>query len=208
MQLLYALIRLFIQRKGHGFSVKDTKKSITPKDYVFGDGQLEIRLGGTPVVRPNGQWDEFLPEIEIQRFSWGDTFHCTVYGDENMVQTMMKAKYGEVDEYTERYLGVLAKIVNNFGGSPHIVFEQWRRNGNLLYKFLPFENVKNWNEFNSPKPMTNELLAEGQKWLGKWKLGHDWIWDLRAKTLMKALNYSPLGVGVYAGGGVVWQSSH
>ena len=198
MQLIYALIRVFLQQKGHGFSVRKAKNSVTKRDFAFGDGQLEIRFGGTAIVKPDGQWDNDLPDKELQKFDWGDTYHCTVYGDENMVQTLKKAKYGESEEYSERFLGVLAGIVNNFGGSPHTVFEKWRRYGNVGYDSLPFEGINNWTQFNSPNPMSGDLIAEGERWLEKWSLGHDWIWDFRHSVLKDALKYSPLGVGVYA----------
>lgn len=198
MNIINKLIRIFLQKKGHGLSVKDLKKSITKEDYSFGDAQLEIRFGGTPVIKQDGQWDDCLPEKEIQHFSWGDTFHCTVYGTENCIQALMKAKYGELKEYSERYLGVLAGIRNYAGGSPHTVVEMWRKYGNVLYNLLPNDTPKSWVEFNSPNPMSSNLIGEGKKWLDEWSIGHDWIWNFSASSLKEALKYSPIGVGVYA----------
>lgn len=199
MDLLYKLIRKLLQKKGHGLDVEATLGSITPDDYEFGDGQLEARFGATVApIRPSGQWDDDLPKIEIQSFPWGDTYHCAVFGTENCIQTLAKAKYGITEEYSERYLGVLAGIRNGVGGSPNTVAEEWRKNGNLPYDLLPFEGVTSWAKFNSPNPMTPALLAEGKKWGAKWSIGHDWIWDFSAQNIMNALMYSPLGVAVYA----------
>ena len=198
MELLYKIMRLFKQSPGHGLDVKATLGSITAEDYEFGDGQLEAKFGASvAVIKSDGQWDADLPKIEYQSFPWGETFHCTVFGTENCIQVLMKAKYGKIEEYTERYLGVLAKIKNGVGGSPNEVAEQWRKRGNLLYDKLPFEGVTSWSQFNSPNPMTADLVTEGEKWLTKWTFGHDWIWDFRPEVLMEALKYSPLGVGVY-----------
>lgn len=175
---------------------------IEKEDWVFGSGQIEDRFGAQTVVRADGQWGDFLPKLEVQKFSWGDSYHCPVYGTENCVQTLMKAKFGESEEYTERYLGVLAGLIKNLGGNPHTVAEQWKKNGNLPYSFLPFEGVKSWEEFNSPNPMTPELIAEGKKWLSRWSLGHDWITpgltSSMKSTMKEALKYSPLGVAVAA----------
>lgn len=214
MNIFDWLKRLFNQKKGHGFNVKSVK--IDPEHhFLAGDGQAEARFGAQEVVRPDGQYDEFLPVKEIQRFYWGDTMHCTVYGTENCVQTLMKAKYGiQPPEYTERYLGVLANITQR-GGSPHEVMEQWRKNGNLLYHELPFENVHSFEEFNSPKPMTNDLLTKGREWLQEWKFGHEWlqpgIVGGMAGAIKEALKYSPVGVGVYAwvdnGDGIYYKPS-
>lgn len=192
----------FIQEEGHGFDPKIVVESKSPEDYVFGDGQLEEKFGAAKeVIKADGQWDKDLPKLEIQRFNWGDTYHCTVFGTENPIQTLMKAKYGQVDEYSERFLGVLAGITQS-GGSPNTVAEAWRKNGNLPYEFLPFENINSWAQFNSPKPMTNDLLQKGLEWIKNWEFGHDWVYPGIAgniKDAMKdALKYSPLGVGLYA----------
>jgi hypothetical protein len=194
------IIRLFKQAKGHGLDFSKVK--IDPDhDFQFGDGKAEARFGAAEVIRPDGQWDEFLPIKEIQRFDWGDTMHCTVYGTENCEQTLIKAKYNEFTEYTERYLGVLAGISQN-GGSPHQVMEQRRKNGNLEYHELPFENVNSFSQFNSPKPMTQSLINKGKVLLETFKFGHQWITvglvgDM-ASSMKAALKHSPIGVGVYA----------
>jgi hypothetical protein len=199
MNLIYAIIRLFKQKKGHGF--KGVKIDYD-HDFMFGDGQLEERFGAAKqVIKENGQWDPYLPEAEYQKFDWGDTMHCTVYGTENCEQTLMKAKYGESQEYSERFLGVQAGITQG-GGSPHKVAEAWRRDGNLEYSLLPFEDANSWEEFNSPNPMTPELLNSAARWSSEWEFGHDWItpgiMGGMAGAIKHALKYSPVGVGVYA----------
>src|SRR3990167_4802380 len=185
------------QIKNYGLDPIATEASMTPEDYVFGDNKLEDRFASLTVIRPDGQWDAYLPPYEEQSFSWGDTFHCTVFGTENAIQMLAKAKYDYVEEFTERYLGVLAGITQQ-GGSPHTVAEKWRSYGNLAYQFLPFEGVGSWREFNSPNPMTQALVAEGRRWLTKFSIGHDWIRDFSPAIIKEALKYSPLGVGVYA----------
>ena len=202
-EIIAWVIRLFLQKKGYGFDSVATEESQTPEDYQFTDGQLEAKFGAAKkVIKENGQWDISKMNTELQKFFWGDTYDCTNYGNENLVQCFQLNVYGETDEFTERYLSVLSGIRNGFGGSPHTGLEQWRENGNLLYNFLPHEDVKSWAEFNSPKPMTSDLIAEGKKWLLDWKLGHDWIRagliGGMAGSIKNALKYSPVGVGVYA----------
>ncbi len=188
------------QENKYGLDFESIK--IEEKDFIFGAGQIEERFGAQQVVREDGQYDYFLPKLEVQKFPWGDSYHCPVYGTENCVQTLMKAKFGEFDEYTERYLGVLAGLIKNLGGNPNTVIEQWKKNGNLPYQFLPFEGVNSWEEFNSPNPMTAELIAEGKKWLSRWSIGHDWILPGIVGTMQdamkQALKFSPLGVAVQA----------
>lgn len=188
------------QENKYGLDFESIK--IEEKDFIFGAGQIEERFGAQPVVREDGQYDYFLPKLEVQKFPWGESWYCPVYGTENCEQTLKKAKFGEFDEYTERFLGVLAGLKKNIGGNPNVVAEQWRKYGNLPYSFLPFEGVNSWEEFNSPNPMTPALIAEGKKYLEKWSFGHDWVLPGIVGTMKdamkEALKYSPLGVGVQA----------
>lgn len=199
MELIYWIIRQFKQ-KDKGFNPKSIRVEILEdrlagKDhYAFGDGNL-----GAKTIRENGQWDNDLPAFEEQKKYGVETFHCTCFGTENAIQTLMKAEFNTFEEYSERYCGVHGNINPTFGGSPHTVAEGIRKYGMLPYSLLPFdENIKSTYQFNSPKPMTEALNNEGKKWLKVWKMGHDWIWTLNQKSLMEALKTSPLGVGVYA----------
>ncbi len=79
-----------------------------------------------------------------------------------------------------------------------MVFEKWRKYGNLLLEFLPMEGLHSWAEYNSPNPMTNQYINEATKWLNQWEVKHQWLWDFRHDVLKNALKYSPIGIGVYA----------
>jgi hypothetical protein len=203
MELLYKIIRLFRQRN-KGFSVTQVRQEIKRDEklgkahYTVDGGELEIKLGAAPQrVNPGGQWLEV--EGEIQRNTYFDTFNCTNYNTENPIQIYLKQIFGISEEYTERYAGVLSNIQIGFGGSPHTAAEVVRKYGLLPYKFLPFDDtIKTPQQYYSPKPMTTNLIKEGQKWLTRFEFGHDWNWTFTPERIMELLEYSPLGVGVYA----------
>jgi hypothetical protein len=199
MNILHSLLRLLFQKRGYGLDVKSIVID-KDKDFFFGDQQLESRFGAASVVvKPDGQWDAELPSREVQRQPWGDPYACIVYGTENCIQILQKAKYSVVEEeYTERYHSVLIGVKNGVGGSPQLSAESVRKNGELPYHFLPFEGVNSFKEYNSPNPMSSTLLEEGHKWLDNWNFGHDWIGAITPAILKEALKYSPLGIGVYA----------
>lgn len=204
MKLIYYILRLFKQ-KNKGFSVNQTLKEIK-KDKKLGNihysdlaGELDIKFGGFERINVGGQWTEFTPKGEIQRNKWFDTFNCTNYNTENPIQTSIKKQYGIEEEYTERYAGILSGIRIGFGGSPHNAAEVVRKYGMLPYEFLPFDDtLKSASDYYKPKPMTPELIKEAQKWLDRFDFGHEWIWNFSHKNMMKMLEYSPLGIGVYA----------
>ena len=212
MKILFWIIRQFKtitgEFKNEGFNPKEVLKQIKEDGdhYSAEGGELEIKLGAAlKVTAPDGQHDVSKMIGEIQRNKYFDTFGCTIFNTENPIQIMMINVYGIIKEFTERYNGVLANIKIGFGGSPHTAGETVRKYGLLDYNLLPFDDsITTPQQYYSPKPMTQELINEGKKWLNVWKFGHDWIWDFSRENIMKMLTYSPLGIGVYAGGN--WSS--
>lgn len=194
--MLNKIIRFFNQKKGYGLDLSSFK--IEPEDFIFGDGQLEDRFGSDDVLRPLGQWDDALPKDEIQTINGVETWNCPNFGTENALQILMKAKYGESYEWTERYHSVLIGIQKGRGGSPHLAAQSIKNNGMLDYSLLPYDTVQSFDEFNSPRPMTTALISEGRKWLDAWEYGHSWVNNFSHNNIKEALKHSPLGVGVYA----------
>lgn len=189
------------------------KPKITKEDFRRGDGKL-----GAEVINPTGQWDESLPVLEPQNLYF-ETFCCTVWNTIKCLCILAKRKFGEIWDKAERYNSVLAGIQEGYGGSPHNAAESIRKLGVVEQSSLPWTSDMNtFKEFASPKPMTQEYLDEGRRWLRSFTFGHEWVYALGSsrvksffyylgyklgfKTLqeamMDALQYSPLGVSVYA----------
>jgi len=171
---------------------KDAK--LGKQNWVAGDGNF-----GATVLKLDGQYDAFLPPFEAQSKNGIETYHCTCYGTENAIQTILKAKYGLFEEYSERYCGINGGINISYGGSPHNVAEGIRKHGMLPYNKLPFDDsIKSAQQFNSPKPLPAVLLREGEKWLDEYNFKHQWVSNLSKEGMKQALTVSPLGVGVAA----------
>lgn len=193
-KIILAIVRLFIS--GHGFNAKKTRKQIN-KDgdhYLFGANNVPMEI-----IRPNGQYDKDLPADELQNMNGVETWNCPSYGTHNALQILVKAKYDRNFNWSERFTGVLANIIYGFGGSPHTAAEVFRLKGAISDSLLPFTNkIKTWWQYMSPKPMSQDLLDEGEKWLDQYELKHEWVTNLTPEGMMQALKYSPLGVGIYA----------
>jgi len=188
-RLLDKLLRLLKLRSGHGF-IKDV---IDETHYFAGDG---LGLGASKIIRPDGQWDEFLPDEEKQK-RYIETMNCTTYGTLNALEILAKTKYKVDKNWSERYIGVLARTTRS-GNSPHRVAEAIRANGNIDEILLPFnDNITSWWKYYSPKPMEQQYLDEGKRWLNNWDFEHKWT-TLSSTALMEALKYSVLGWSVNA----------
>ena len=174
-----------VLEKNYGFQ---EPKERLPEEYVFGSIQ------GSPVCE-DGQWDEYLPTFEKQRDDNLETCNCTGFGSTNLIETYLKKAFGVSENYSDRGVGIQAGTYPP-GNSPHTVLESIRKNGLIKEGNLPFYG-KNVDEYYSPKPLPKYLLEEGLSWLEKWVFKHEWV-DGDVDSMIEALKYSPLGVGVYA----------
>lgn len=181
------LIQLYIKllKRGHGL-----------KPYTIGAEDWSLGAIKGEVLQSNGQWDEFLPEGELQK-RLIETMSCTVYGTENCLGILHQKQYQEPHDRAERFNAILAGITPS-GGSPHTAAETMRKYGTVEQNELPFdETINSWTKYFSPKPMTQQLLDKGREWLDNYELWHEWV-KPNKQDMMEALKYSPLGAPVYA----------
>jgi len=158
----------------------------------------------TVVVRPDGQWDDFLPKDEFQRNEFFDTYNCTGYATQNAIEILLKAKYGEDHDFGERCLGVWAGTYPP-GNDPHIVIEAARKKGLVPDTMLPFtSSIKSADEYYDLDGFASVLDSAGKLFLTRYDVGHEWIFNKELPSeeqrarMIEALQYSPLGVAVYA----------
>lgn len=155
------------------------------------------------VLQTNRDWTPYLPKYEAQYNANYDTFGCTVWGSQNMIETMM-ARIVSPDiewNYSERFNYIIAGVTPP-GADPHHVLESIRQNGLIVNGLLPM--TQTYEEFVTPKPMSDILLEEGLKF--KFDVKHEYVWkwgdnptkEQRTAKIREALHYSPLGVTVTA----------
>lgn len=184
-----------IKIQNHGF----LEEAIQPDEYIFGAHQVPEE-----VIRPDGQWDTFLPVEEPQRRKI-ETMNCVTYGTLNGIEILEKAKYGVENNWSERYVGTITGTTRN-GNSAQRVCEAVRKTcGCIPEAELPFtDEIKTWAQYYSPRPMTKKYTDMGKKWLETYEFMHEWVFTsstaryLKARYLKKALQYSPVGVSVLA----------
>ena len=182
-------------KNGYGF----ISHVIEEDNYVLGASAL-------PAIElcPDGQWDDLLPEEEVQIKRGVETYNCTAYGTLNALEILFLKLFVERKNFSERYVGIMAGT-KPYGNSPHVVIETIRKvSGVIDDSMLPFdEAIDNVEEYFSPSPMSFEYLNEGKKLLDRYSIGHEWVFtggDLAHKQgqLKEALKYSPVGISVYA----------
>jgi hypothetical protein len=166
--------------------------------YFLGGGFI-----GTEEIQPDGQWDEFLPPEEIQNTNEVETMACTIFGTINCLEILFNKMFHEEKDFAERFNGILANI-SETGGSPHTAGESIRKFGLVDQILLPFdETIKSWDDFYSPKPMTQHFLRKGQEFLKHFEIKHEWVFtggtkEEKVKLIKEALKRSPVGISVFA----------
>lgn len=97
--------------------------------------------------------------------------------------------------YSDRFVGLISGTYPP-GNDPHKVAESIRSKG-LVEEFeLPFSPLlQTVDDYYQPAPPTDRLLKKGEEWKRKYNFLHEWV---EQKDMKEALQYSPLGIGVYA----------
>lgn len=181
------------------------------KNYGFVEPKIDnthFVLGGIfslpkVVVKPDGQWDDALPQYEAQYNELFDTYNCTSYGTLNAIEMLEKAKYNEDANYSERALGI-ASHTKPPGNDPQVVCDTVRKVGIVPDSELPLDKATSIETYYTPDPLTQNVLDKCLTWLKTFSFGHEWLWTgnkpmvEQQNRMMEALRYSPLGVAVNA----------
>src|SRR3990167_9869879 len=123
------------------------------------------------VIQPDGQWGEFIPQVEVQRNEFFETSNCTAYGTLNALEFLFKRLFGETKNWSERYVGIESGT-RPPGNSPHKVIQTIRNICGLLDEdILPFKDIKTVEEYYSPDPIPVLMEWNGQKFLDIYSIG-------------------------------------
>jgi len=162
-----------------------------PDDYVLG--------GYSPlpkdVLQANGQWDEFLPVDEFQS-KVIETMACTSYGTTSAIETLVNRLFGTEHNWSDRWLAKISGTTRT-GNNVSIVCETLRKLG------VPFQerwdytpDIDSWDKFYEvPPPKLYDHAKQDFKDI--YEMKHEFVFP-DEKSLKEALQYSPLGVSVYA----------
>lgn len=162
------------------------------KDYVFGASK-KLSLGGE-VLRPDGQWDDFLPLIEMQNKGF-EPSACVSFGTLSAVEMLEKFEFGDVDNYSDRFLAYASGTTPQ-GNSPQKVAEKLKEVGCVHEAEWPYtDDLNTWDKYYKTPPQN--LYTSALTFKAEYRFGHEYV-PTDPASMMEALKYSPLGVAVYA----------
>lgn len=169
--------------KNYGLDID--KIVIRKEDWRFG-ANLPLKK-----ISADGQYDTSLPEYEAQADKY-ETWGCTVWGLQNHVELALKFLFNIDANYIERYNYNLSEV-SAPGCDPNIVYEDARKHGFLDVGLSPLPDT--YEEFCTPRPMTESFKKRGELWKTKYEFYHEWIIPLKPEKMKEAivssLFYSP-----------------
>lgn len=180
-----------------GFFPSFVPDKFDPNDYEFGG---ETKLKGE-IILPNGDWQPFLQELELQFNRNFDSWSCTNFAFTHCLTAIKFAKYGLKDNLSERFNAVMSGTKPGVGNGIKNPAESARKDGMVKQESYPFTPDLNETEYFKYPPQI--VLGEGIHWLEEHSPGYEWVqkdlffskkFDLdKAK---EALKYSPLQTAV------------
>lgn len=160
-------------------------------DYIRGG---RVQLGSLP-IRPDGQWDNFLPDGENQGH-YMEPENCTSENTLNPVEILQRQEFGDTTNWSDRFLAWKSGTTRT-GNDPHKVAETLRKYGTPIESDWPYTpDINTWDKFYAQPPYqieVNGIAAFG----GRYNFGHQWV-NPDPQSMKNALQYSPLGADVYA----------
>ena len=125
-----------------------------------------------------------------------------MFGTTNATEILIQKIFSSNPNYAERYHYNLVGIIPPTGSDPQVVAESIRKNGMLDQAVLPMTSTL--QEYETPRPMTDNYISEGKKWLMEHSFLHEWLWtqdigkENRLTMMREYLQYSPLCISVTA----------
>lgn len=175
---------------------------IKETDYRFA-GVLDPR----EILRPDGDWRNYVPPAEDQRRNGIESSSCYVQAQQHTIATILDEKYDLPDQnFSERFNFIFSGGTPN-GGDPLKAAQSFRDYGLIPDALLPFStDIQTWDEFNSFKGSHKDVcVSEGKDWRSKFDPRYEIVItremdvETKYKLLKQALKYSPVPVSVANG---------
>ena len=159
--------------KPHGLIIPQILTREQGAEHILGAAGLEGE-----VINQAGNWQDFLPEGELQNKGFFEPNACTSFGTNNAVETLMQFYKGSWPNYSDRALAIASKTDPNRGNDPHVVAECARTVlGFVPESTLPFnDSIKTPDQFYDPNPLSESIINTGRHFFDEWEFRHNWVW--------------------------------
>lgn len=163
-----------------------------PEDYVLGG---KVSLKGE-VLAPDGQWDGYLPETEVQNRNNVEPYSCVSFTTNNCIEILERRLFGARDNWSDRFLASLSGTKERMGNTPNNVAETRRKKGCVKEEVWPVDStIDSFDKYYAPVPQNIQTMAIGEG--AQYAFGYEYV-PLNVESIKEALLYSPVGFSAYA----------
>lgn len=183
------------------FGFQDVIPRIT--DYFFRKG---TKIEDKEILVVNGQWDDFVPTDERQRFKHFDSMACVSFSALNIIETLLKKLsflYDDFlgdnydpdhinfsDRFTAKMSGTTAK-----GNWAYKVADSIRKDGLVRETVWPAHDSFSRDIYYSEIP--DSIKDLGKVFLKAYDVKYEWV-TWKPDNFLEALQYAPLQVSIRA----------
>lgn len=167
----------------------------------FQTSKIEVgdyRLGGAyslkgATIVPDGQWTKWLSPPENQSREGFEPNACVSYAIKHAVETLQRQEFGDVGEYSARWLAWATGTEQKHGNDPGTVCTFLGKNGDVYDADWSYPTPA--TDFYKTPPQTLYTLAK--VFIAKYKYDNQWV-PATPDAMMDALTRSPLTAAGFA----------
>lgn len=167
---------------------------LNPRDFrMAGVSAAERRI-----LRADGNYLDFLPQVEYQIGTYFDTMACVTFSALNCLEIIQRVK-GRSDNFSDRFTAKISGTTER-GNYLSSVAEAIRTQGVVEEESYPYPRTQRtppflWGDYY--KDLTPDLLMAGKRWLLDWNVTWEWVTNT-PEHIMEAMAWGPIQVTVWA----------
>jgi len=147
------------------------------------------------VLRPDGQWDDFLPEFESQWKDGFDTYACVTFSALNCIETLVKVRYDKDINKSDRFVAKMSDTRCGYGNWLYKVADTIKEQGSCDEVDYPFSDGLVCETYYAEIP--EDLKLKAKLLIEDYDIKWEWAYNY---TLQEGLTYAPLQVTIWAYG--------
>jgi len=172
---------------------------ISEQDRQFGAGLT------APILRPNGDWRDFLPENEDQNVRGIESSACYVEAQQACLATLLEEKFSIPNSNFSARFNALLSGGSEGGGDPVRGAKSVKYDGLVPEKLMSWEGIDDWREYHSFSGADEEeCKVKGKEWVNQWQADFKILTEkelpLETKYILlkEGLQRSPVPISVSA----------
>lgn len=148
------------------------------------------------VINASGQWDAYLPKLELQHGTYFDTAACATFSALNCLEILMKKKFNLTLDFSDRFTAKVSGTTKR-GNYLYKVADSIRKDGLVPEMEWPFWRGRqariDWDLYYRKPP--RELRKQAKKFLDDYAIQYEWVFT-DPDYLMASLQEGPLQVTI------------